>query len=163
MAQEERKLRMIPLGGMGEIGKNMFAFEYEDEILLVDGGLAFPDTDMLGVDIIVPKIDWVVENSHKIKGWVLTHGHEDHIGGVPYLLRERDDIPLMPSLRDLLTSEELSYRTLFSVVPDEEAVDRVIAATEAVVGDLSLPNSGFLFVVPVSRAVGLQNRSRDSR
>lgn len=75
----------------------------------------------------------------------------------------RDDIPLMPSLRDLLTSEELSYRTLFSVVPDEETVDRVIAATEAVVGNLSLPNSGFLFVVPVSRAVGLQNRSRDSR
>ncbi len=71
----------------------------------------------------------------------------------------RDDIPLMPSLRDLVTNEELAYRTLFSVVPDEETVDRVIAATEAVVGDLSQPNSGFLFVVPVSRAVGLQSRS----
>jgi len=79
---------------MGEIGKNMFAFEYDDEILLVDGGLAFPETEMLGVDIIVPKIDWVVENAHKVKGWVLTHGHEDHIGGLPYMLRLLPKIPM---------------------------------------------------------------------
>ncbi len=89
-----KSLRIIPLGGMGEIGKNMFAFEYEDEILLLDGGLAFPDADMLGVDILVPKIDWVVENSHKIKGWVLTHGHEDHIGGLPYMLKLLPKVPM---------------------------------------------------------------------
>jgi len=88
------KLKVIALGGMGEIGKNMFAFEYDDEILLIDGGLAFPETEMLGVDIIVPKIDWVVENAHKIKGWVLTHGHEDHIGGLPYMLRLLPKIPM---------------------------------------------------------------------
>lgn len=92
--QEERKLRIIPLGGMGEIGKNMFAFQYEDEILLIDGGLAFPDADMLGVDILVPKIDWVVENADKIKGWVLTHGHEDHIGGLPYMLKLLPKVPM---------------------------------------------------------------------
>jgi len=91
---DERKLKMIPIGGMGEIGKNMFAFEYDDEILLIDGGLAFPDADMLGVDILVPKIDWVVENAHKIKGWVLTHGHEDHIGGLPYMIRLLPKIPM---------------------------------------------------------------------
>jgi ribonuclease J len=79
---------------MGEIGKNMFAFQYEDEILMVDGGLAFPDADMLGVDILVPKIDWVVENASKIKGWVLTHGHEDHIGGLPYMLKLLPKIPM---------------------------------------------------------------------
>ena len=62
MAKDNRKIRIIPFGGMGEIGKNMFAFEYEDEILLIDGGLAFPDADMLGVDILVPKIDWVVKD-----------------------------------------------------------------------------------------------------
>ncbi len=90
----EHKLKVIALGGMGEIGKNMFAFEYDDEILLVDGGLAFPEAEMLGVDIIVPKIDWVVENSHKIKGWVLTHGHEDHIGGLPYMIRLLPKIPM---------------------------------------------------------------------
>jgi len=94
MAGTERKLRMIPFGGMGEIGKNMFAFEFEDEILLVDGGLAFPDADMLGVDILVPKIDWIVENAHKVKGWVLTHGHEDHIGGIPYMVRLLPKVPM---------------------------------------------------------------------
>ncbi len=94
MAGNDRKLNIIPLGGMGEIGKNMFAFEYDGEVLLVDGGLAFPDADMLGVDILVPRIDWVVENAHKIKGWVLTHGHEDHIGGLPYMLRLLPKIPM---------------------------------------------------------------------
>ena len=94
MSNERPRLRMIPLGGMGEIGKNMFAFEYDDEILLVDGGLAFPETEMLGVDIIVPKIDWVVENAHKIVGWVLTHGHEDHIGGLPYMIKLLPKIPM---------------------------------------------------------------------
>ena len=86
--QTDRKLEYIPFGGLGEIGKNMAAFRYEDEILMVDGGLAFPDADMLGVDILVPKIDWLVEHAHQIKGWVLTHGHEDHIGGLPYMLKQ---------------------------------------------------------------------------
>jgi len=86
--KSDKRLRIIPFGGMGEIGKNMFAFEYQDEILMVDGGLAFPDADMLGVDILVPKIDWVIENAKRIKGWVLTHGHEDHIGGLPYMLKQ---------------------------------------------------------------------------
>ena len=90
----EKNIRIIPVGGMGEIGKNMFALEYEDEIMLIDGGLAFPDADMLGVDILVPKIDWVVENAAKIKGWVLTHGHEDHIGGLPYMLKLLPKIPM---------------------------------------------------------------------
>ena len=94
MAKQIRKLQIIPLGGMGEIGKNMLALRYEDEILLIDGGLAFPDADMLGVDILVPKIDWVVENARQIKGWVLTHGHEDHIGGLPYMMRLLPKVPI---------------------------------------------------------------------
>ena len=92
--KQERHLNIIPLGGMGEIGKNMFAFDYEDEILMVDGGLAFPDADMLGVDLLVPKIDWVIENAQRIKGWVLTHGHEDHIGGLPHMLKLLPKIPM---------------------------------------------------------------------
>jgi ribonuclease J len=90
----QKAVTIIALGGMGEIGKNMFAFGYDDEILLVDGGLAFPDADMLGVDILVPKIDWVIKNQDKVKGWVLTHGHEDHIGGLPYMLRLLPKIPM---------------------------------------------------------------------
>lgn len=70
----------------------------------------------------------------------------------------RDDLPLMPSLRDLLASQETHHRTMFTVVPDDTTVDRIVAATERVVGDLSQPNSGFLFVVPVSRVLGLQKR-----
>lgn len=72
----------------------------------------------------------------------------------------RDDLPLMPSMRDLLAGQETHHRTMFTVVPDEETADRIVAATEEVVGDLSRPNSGFLFVVPVSRALGLQRRDR---
>jgi ribonuclease J len=89
-----KALRIVAIGGMGEIGKNMFALEYEDEIMLIDGGLAFPDADMLGVDILVPRIDWVVENAARVKGWVLTHGHEDHIGGIPYMLKLLPKIPM---------------------------------------------------------------------
>jgi len=75
----------------------------------------------------------------------------------------RDDLPLMPSLRDLLAGQETHHRTLFSVVPDDATVDRIFAATERVVGDLSQPNTGFLFVVPVSRVLGLQKQSPAKR
>ncbi len=92
--ESERKLRIIPMGGMGEIGKNMFVFEYEEELILIDGGLAFPDADMLGVELLVPDISWIVENAHRVKGWVLTHGHEDHIGGIPYMLKLLPKIPM---------------------------------------------------------------------
>ena len=87
-------LQVIPLGGMGEIGKNITAYRYEDEILLVDGGLAFPDTTQPGIDLIVPRIDYLLQNAHMIKGWYLTHGHEDHIGGLPYLVPRLPKVPI---------------------------------------------------------------------
>ena len=82
------KLKIIPLGGLEQIGMNITAFEYEDSIIVVDCGLAFPEDDMLGIDLVIPDITYLKDNYEKVKGFVITHGHEDHIGALPYVLRE---------------------------------------------------------------------------
>ncbi|MFV0517580.1 MAG: ribonuclease J [Aminipila sp.] len=80
-------LRVIPIGGLNEIGKNMTVLEYKDEILIIDCGLSFPEDEMYGIDIVIPDFSYVVKNKEKVKGMILTHGHEDHIGAIPYLLK----------------------------------------------------------------------------
>ena len=82
------KLKIIPLGGLEQIGMNITAFEYEDSIVVVDCGLSFPEDDMLGIDLVIPDVSYLKENISKVKGFVITHGHEDHIGALPYVLRE---------------------------------------------------------------------------
>ena len=81
-------LKVIPLGGLEQIGLNITAFEYEDSIIVVDCGLSFPADDMLGIDLVIPDVTYLKDNIDRVKGFVITHGHEDHIGALPYVLRD---------------------------------------------------------------------------
>ena len=110
------KLKIIPLGGLGEIGKNMTAFEYGNDVIVVDCGMGFPDEDMYGIDIVLPDFSYLKNNAARIRGIILTHGHEDHIGAVPYVVKEIDapiyTTPLTAALLELkLEEHDLLYNT----------------------------------------------------
>ena len=86
--KQNKKLKVIPLGGLEQIGMNITAFEYDDSIIVVDCGLSFPEDDMFGIDLVIPDITYLKENIGRVKGFFITHGHEDHIGALPYVLKE---------------------------------------------------------------------------
>jgi ribonuclease J len=122
-------IKIIPLGGLHEIGKNTCIFEYDDEILLLDAGLAFPTDDMHGINIVLPDITYLLENRHKIKGMIVTHGHEDHIGGIAYHLQQFD-IPIiygprlaMVLLQDKLEEAGVGDRTNLKTVSPRDTVN----------------------------------------
>ncbi len=94
------RLRITPLGGLGTIGKNLTVYEYEDEMIIVDAGVMFPEDDMLGIDLVIPDISYIKENRDKLKAILITHGHEDHIGALPYLI---PDLPMVPLFASKLT------------------------------------------------------------
>jgi ribonuclease J len=120
------KLKIIPLGGLGEIGKNMTAYEYGNDIIVVDCGMGFPDEDMYGIDIVLPDVTYLKANADKIRGLILTHGHEDHIGAVPYVLKELDmpiyTLPLTAALVELKLEEHdlLTNTQIFTKQPGDK-------------------------------------------
>jgi len=127
LATKKSKLKIIPLGGLGEVGKNITLFEYKGDILIVDCGIAFPDESMFGIDIVLPDYTYVVNNKDKVKGLVLTHGHEDHIGGIPYLFKELN-VPIygtkltMGLVENKLTEHKLMDTTERVVVKPKDVI-----------------------------------------
>ncbi len=123
----EKELRFIPLGGVGEIGKNMYVLEYGEDIMVVDSGLMFPDEDMLGIDFVIPDITWLEQNKSRVRGIVLTHGHEDHIGALPFVLPKLD----CPLYGTRLTLGMVRHK-LGEAVPDYKLEDHEIQAGETI-------------------------------
>ena len=122
------KLKIIPLGGHNEIGKNMTLYEYKDDMFIVDCGLAFPEDDMLGIDLVIPDVSYLKQNISKVKGFVITHGHEDHIGALPYVLRDIN-VPIyatrltMGIIENKLTEHNLMKKTKRKVVKFGQSIN----------------------------------------
>ena len=114
----QNKVQIIPLGGLGEIGKNMTVFRYGDDIILIDAGLMFPEDDMLGIDLVIPDITYLIDNKDKVKAIFLTHGHEDHIGALPYVMKQLE----VPVYGTALTLGILQGRLRENGVSDENLV-----------------------------------------
>ncbi len=124
-------LKIIPLGGLSEIGKNLTAIEYEDDIIMIDCGLGFPDDDMLGVDLVIPDVSYLEKNQEKIRGLVITHGHEDHIGAIPYVLQEMN-IPVIYGTR--LTLGILKNKLAEHTLPEDPNLQCVSAGDTVKLG-----------------------------
>lgn len=145
-ASKNPPLKIIPLGGLGEIGKNITAYEYENEIIIVDCGMAFPDEEMLGIDLVIPDFTYLEENKEKIKGLFITHGHEDHIGAVPYLLQKLN-IPVfatrfsMALIENKLAEKNLLATAKLNVVKPGDTVAAGVMSVEFIYVNHSIPDS----------------------
>lgn len=145
MSRKKNKLKIIPLGGLGEIGKNITVIEYKDDIVVIDCGMSFPEDEMLGIDVVIPDITYLLKNKEKIKGILLTHGHEDHIGGLPYFL-EKLNVPVYASRLTLgLLENKLREHNLGNIILNEvKAGDQInlgIFSIEFIKVTHSIPDS----------------------
>ena len=139
-------LKIIPLGGLHEIGKNITVFEYENDIIVVDCGLAFPEDEMLGVDLVIPDITYLEKNKEKIRGMFITHGHEDHIGAIPYFLK-KINVPIYATrltcglIRNKLEEHKLLKSTKLIEVKQGETVKAGKFSIEFIRSSHSIPDS----------------------
>ena len=123
--KSKSKLKIIPLGGLGEIGCNITAVEYEDDIIIIDCGFGFPDDNMLGIDLVIPDVTYLEKNIEKVRGIFITHGHEDHIGALPYVLKTLN----VPIFATKLTLEILANKLI------EFKLDKVTETVHCMAGD----------------------------
>lgn len=148
---KKSNLKIIPLGGIEEIGKNITVFEYEDEIVLVDCGLEFPEDDMLGVDLVIPDVTYLIKNKDKVKGLVITHGHEDHIGSIPYVLKQIN-IPIYATkltaalIKNKLEEHHLLNSTKMHIVEQGETVNLGKMQVEFIRSNHSIPDAVMLAI-----------------
>lgn len=149
---EKKKLKVIPLGGIQEIGKNITVFEYGGDIVVVDCGIIFPEDEMLGIDLVIPDFTYLVENADKIRGIVLTHGHEDHIGAVPYLLKEIN----IPVYGTALTLGLLEYKLEEHAILGKVSLNVVKAGDNISLGSFTIEfiNSNHSIADSVALAIG---------
>ncbi len=144
-------LKIIPLGGLEEIGKNITVFEYDNEIVLVDCGLEFPEDNMLGVDLVIPDVTYLERNKDKIKGLVITHGHEDHIGSIPYVLKQVD-IPIYATkltvglIKNKLEEHKLLRKTKLKIVEQGQTINFGKIKVEFIRSSHSIPDSVMLAI-----------------
>ncbi len=156
---DETPLLIIPLGGLGEIGLNMTVFRYGDDIIVVDAGLMFPEEEMLGVDVVIPDITYLLENQEKVRGIIITHGHEDHIGALPYILREIN-IPVYGTpltiglISEKLKEHDLNEKTNLIPIRPREVIEIGSFSVEAIRITHSIVDGiGIGITTPVGRIV----------